>query len=202
MRALCYTKKGEIMRKFEAICGAEKLLNAYMSNDLSQIRNEFNTCLGNRKAFEKLCNDIDILHHYNYVNPNAFDAAVQIEDAKQRIFQKLDQYQRGKDSATKRTTLEQPHRSTPNKLSQGSEKVTPQYRFGFGKKEPKAIVTTSSDSPTPKEDKHRSFTESLNAGISLEQQKANVEAWSARQKSSSSSSSEDPYKEEHELSFP
>lgn len=58
----------------------------------------------------------------------------------------------------------------------------------------------SSDRPTSKKDQHRSFTESLNAGISLEQQKANVEAWTARQKPSSSS--EDPYKEEHELSFP
>lgn len=195
-----YTDEVEIMRKFEAICGADKLMDAYMSNDLSQIRDDVNACIGNRKAFEKLCNDIDILHHYNYVNPHAFDAPVQRANAKLRIYQKLEQYQKGKNSATEGEKLEVLPKSTQSNHTQKSRNAPPQYRFGFGKKEPKAVKPMSSDRPTSKKDQHRSFTESLNAGISLEQQKANVEAWTARQKPSSSS--EDPYKEEHELSLP
>jgi len=69
-----YIDEVDIMKKFESICGADKLLDAYMHNDWSDIRDDFNACLGNLKAFEKFCNDMDILHYYNYVNPYASGA--------------------------------------------------------------------------------------------------------------------------------
>lgn len=198
-----YTDEVDIMKKFESICGADKLLNAYMHNDLSHIRDDVNSCAGNRKAFEKLCNDIDILHHYNYVNPYAFDAPVQRANAKLRIYQRLEQYQKGKLAASDGAKITNaPMSSPPEKTNQGSAGSSVQYRFGFGKKKQSAVTTPSAESSTTKKDERRSFAASLNAGISLEQQKADADARAVRQQHNSSSSSGDPYKEELERSLP
>ena len=198
-----YTDEVDIMKKFESICGADKLLNAYMHNDLSHIRDDVNSCAGNRKAFEKLCNDIDILHHYNYVNPYAFDAPVQRANAKLRIYQRLEQYQKGKLAASDGAKITNaPMSSPPEKTNQGSAGSSVQYRFGFGKKKQSAVTTPSAESSATKKDERRSFAASLNAGISLEQQKADADARAVRQQHNNSSSSGDPYKEELERSLP
>lgn len=198
-----YTDEVDIMKKFESICGADKLLNAYMHNDLSHIRDDVNSCAGNRKAFEKLCNDIDILHHYNYVNPYTFDAPVQRANAKLRIYQRLEQYQKGKLAASDGAKITNaPMSSPPEKTNQGSAGSSVQYRFGFGKKKQSAVTTPSAESSATKKDERRSFAASLNAGISLEQQKADADARAVRQQHNNSSSSGDPYKEELERSLP
>lgn len=194
-----YNDEVDIMAKFESICGSDTLLNAYMHNDLSHIRDDFNSCVGNRKAFEKLCNDIDILHHYNYVNSDAFDAPIQRANAKLRIYQRLEQYQKGKLTPTDDAKgANVPTSSSPQKTYQGTSGSSIQYRFGLGKKEQSAAIASSPSNSTTKKDERRSFAASLNAGISLEQQKADADARASRQQHNGSSSSDDPYKEELE----
>lgn len=58
-----YVDLVRLMVRFETACGEDVLLNAYMTNDLSEIKRDYNVCMGNPKAFDKLCCDLDLLHH-------------------------------------------------------------------------------------------------------------------------------------------
>ncbi len=197
-----YIDEVEIMKKFESICGADKLLNAYMHNDWSDIRDDFNACLGNLKAFEKFCNDMDILHYYNYVNPYASGASRQRDEEKLRIYQKLERYQKGKlvvsDNAKGIKTLTN---SSTEKTNRSHDNSSVQFRFGFGKKKQNTVTTSSIERSITQKDKNRSFVASLNAGMSLEQQKIDADARAVRQQHNNSSSSGAPYKEELEHSL-
>ena len=197
-----YVDEVEVMKEFEKICGEKNLLCAYMHNDLSYIREDMNQCIGNKKAFEKFCNDLDILYHYNYVDPDGVEAVFERQSAKQRIYQKLKKYQMGKKNAIREANYKTQSKDIPYSGSRESKNATSEYRIKFHKKEQETSIIKNDDDLVNQKDKHRSFVESYYGGIPLEKQKATVDDWIERQKTiSSASSGGDPYKEERELSL-
>ena len=197
-----YVDEVEVMKEFEKIFGEKNLLCAYMHNDLSYIREDMNQCIGNKKAFEKFCNDLDILYHYNYVDPDGVEAVFERQSAKQRIYQKLKKYQMGKKNAIREANYKTQSKDIPYSGSRESKNATSEYRIKFHKKEQETSIIKNDDDLVNQKDKHCSFVESYYGGISLEKQKATVDDWIERQKTiSSASSGGDPYKEERELSL-
>lgn len=61
-----YVDEVGVMREFADIFGMDRLKKAYLEEDPSEMETEFNHYMGNSHAFEKFCNDLDILHHYNH----------------------------------------------------------------------------------------------------------------------------------------
>lgn len=195
-----YTDEVGIMQRFESICGEKELLDAYMKNDMSKIESEFNQLLGSRKAFEKFCNDIDILHRYNYVYPTDKWAPIYRAETKKRIFQKLDRYQAAKlgSIATVASTL------STDKLQMQSDDSKPsmdiQLRFGLGQRtsteKNEASETASVSTPTHR-DEIKSFIDKLYGGLTYEQQAENARK-RRNTTTSGTSGNEDFYKEERQ----
>lgn len=193
-----YIDEVGIMRRFESICGEKELLDAYMKNDISRIEAEFNQLMGSRKAFEKFCNDIDILHRYNYVSPTDEWASVYRAEAKKRIFQKLDKYQAVKMRDTAIVAL--PLSTDKLQLQSGDSRFSTdtQLRFGYGRRPSteRAEFSASAFSSTQR-DRRTSFVDELYGGRTLEQQ-----AEDARKRrnatTSETSSNDDFYKEERQ----
>lgn len=195
-----YNDEVEIMKQFEGICGEKVLLDAYLKNDITAIASEFNKLMGNRKAFEKFCNDMDILHYYNNVNPRAVDAPIQRLNAKARIYQKLDLYRKAKNEGGSVGGISSLTEETKKSAStEDRERADLQLRFGIGKRDIKPDRTQESQIPTTKE-KRTTFLGGLYGGRSLEQQAE--DARMRRNSSSSSTSNGDgsPYKEERQRS--
>jgi len=119
-----------------------------------------------------------------------------------RIYQKLERYQKGKlvvsDNAKGIKTLTN---SSTEKTNRSHDNSSVQFRFGFGKKKQSTVTTSSIERSITQKDKNRSFVASLNAGMSLEQQKIDADARAVRQQHNNSSSSGAPYKEELEHSL-
>ena len=119
-----------------------------------------------------------------------------------RIYQKLERYQKGKlvvsDNAKGIKTLTN---SSTEKTNRSHDNASVQFRFGFGKKKQSTVTTSSIERSITQKDKNRSFVASLNAGMSLEQQKIDADARAVRQQHNNSSSSGAPYKEELEHSL-
>lgn len=195
-----YKDEVEIMKQFEDICGEKVLLDAYLNNDTTAIVSEFNKLMGNRKAFEKFCNDMDILHYYNNINPRAVDAPIQRLNAKARIYQKLDLYRKAKKEGESVSGISSLTEEPKKPISVADREMADlQLRFGIGKRDVNTARTQESQIPTTKE-KRATFLGGLYGGRSLEQQ---AEDARIRRNSSSSSTSDDggsPYKEERQRS--
>lgn len=197
-----YRDEVEIMKQFESVCGEKQLLDAYMKNDTTLIASEFNRLMGNKKAFEKFCNDIDVLHYYNYTNSRAADAPIQRMNAKTRIYQKLDQYRKAKMDSGDLTAT---HVDSGENLRQYESKdptTNLQLRFGLRQRIHEDEVDKPGGVPIPKVRESRaSFVSGLYGGITLEQQ-----AEDARRRQNANSSgtanNDDPYKEERQRSRP
>ena len=100
-----------------------------------------NQCIGNKKAFEKFCNDLDILYHYNYVDPDSVKAVFERQSAKQRIYQKLKKYQMGKKNAIREANYKTQSKDIPYSGSRESKNATSEYRIKFHKKEQETSIT-------------------------------------------------------------
>lgn len=193
-----YRDEVEIMRQFEGICGEKQLLDAYMKNDTSQIASEFNRLMGNQKAFEKFCNDIDVLHYYNYTNSRAVDAPIQRMNAKARIYQKLDQYRKAKMESSELTTAHVDSGSNVRQHESKNSTINLQLRFGLGQRNCEDETGKTGDVPIPTvREKRASFVNGLYGGKTLEQQ-----AEDARRRqntnTSATTNNDDPYKEERQ----
>ena len=198
-----YTDEVEIMRQFEGICGEKQLLDAYMKNDTSQIASEFNRLMGSQKAFEKFCNDIDMLHYYNYTNSRAVDAPIQRMNAKARIYQKLDRYRKAK---TESGELAAVHVDSDRNLSQHEDKDSPvnlQLRFGLGQRNRKDETSKTSDAPTATvKERRASFVDELYGGRTLEQQDEDARRRQNSDTAGTANNDDSPYKEERQRSRP
>lgn len=92
----CYVEEVKVMREFESICGAEKLLDAYLHNDLSVLRTEYEKYMG-AGSFKKLCDDIDMMHHYRHSgSAGTTEAADIVRSVKGRIYRNLEKYKKAK----------------------------------------------------------------------------------------------------------
>lgn len=198
-----YRDEVEIMRQFESVCGEKQLLDAYMKNDTSQIASEFNRLMGNQKAFEKFCNDIDVLHYYNYTNSRAVDAPIQRMNAKARIYQKLDQYRKAKMESGELTTS---HVDSGRNLRQYEGKDSPinlQLRFGLGQRNREDKTRNISDASIPTvREKRASFVSGLYGGRTLEQQAEDARRRKNTDTAGTPDNDDDPYKEERQRSRP
>ena len=198
-----YRDEVEIMRQFEGVCGEKQLLDAYMKNDTSQIASEFNRLMGNQKAFEKFCNDIDVLHYYNYTNSRAVDAPIQRMNAKARIYQKLDQYRKAKMESGELATA---HVDSGRDLRQHESKdlsINLQLRFGLGQGNREDITGKTSDVTIPTvREKRASFVSGLYGGRTLEQQAEDARRRKNTHTVGTTNNDDDPYKEERQRSRP
>ena len=198
-----YRDEVEIMKQFEGICGEKQLLDAYMKNDTSQIASEFNRLMGNKKAFEKFCNDIDILHYYNYTNSRAVDAPIQRMNAKARIYQKLDKYRKAKMESGQLTTA---HIDSGKNLRQPENKdstINLQLRFGLGQRNREGEIDKTGDVPiTTVREKRASFVRGLYSGKTLEQQADDARRRQNADTSGTTNNDDNPYKEERQRSGP
>ncbi len=197
-----YRDEVEIMRRFESICGERQLLDAYMNNDTSQIASEFNRLMGTKKAFEKFCNDIDVLHYYNYTNSRAVDAPIQRMNAKARIFQKLDQYRKAKMESGQGNAPHVVSDKNSQQHESGDSSFNLQLRFGLGQRNRGGGLDRSKDVSIPSgRERRASFVGGLYGGRTLEQQ-----AEDARRRrnvnTSGNTNNDDPYKEERQRSRP
>lgn len=196
-----YPDEVEIMRQFERICGEKRLLDAYMKNDVSQIASEFNLLMGSKKAFEKFCNDIDLLHYYNG-NSRAADAATQRKDTLDRIYQKLDQYRRAK---TERGWVTAAPADSGRNLHRRENKGSTnnlQMRFGLERKKPVGETDKTDAAPiTTARNKHTSFVSRLYGGLTLEQQAEDARRRQTADASGTANDDGDPYKEERQRSL-
>lgn len=195
-----YIDEVEIMQRFESICGEKELLDAYLKSDMSGIEAEFNRLLGSRKAFEKLCNDIDILHRYNNVDSSDEWASVYRAEARKRILQRLDRYQAAKLGVT--TAAASPLKQELLELQSDDSKSSTDIQLRFGrKKRTQAEKEKSSVSMPTHCERIRSFADTLYGGLTYEQQ-----AEDARRRRnaavSGTSSNDDTDKEERQRSRP
>ena len=197
-----YKDEVEIMEIFSCISGKKQLLDFYFQKDLISIPSDFNSCMGSKKAFEKFCNDLDLLYHYNYIDPKAKEAPFERKEIKDRIYRKLEKYRQAKLSGAKYDIINSSLEKDQSTKDTG-ESLNAQLRFGIGKERKSrnnSIVSVETSENTTMKEKHRVFAEGLRADYSLERQAEDAAKRNANNPVSSNND-EDPNKEEHERSI-
>ncbi len=92
-----YTDQVAIMKKFESICGEDKLRSAYMKNDVDSLRQEFDKYSG-KGSFDFFCNHMDKMHNYLENGRPTSDAEYEksiVNDMLNKYKEKKENYKKG-----------------------------------------------------------------------------------------------------------
>lgn len=195
-----YRDEVEIMQALESICGTEKLLDAYMKRDTSEIESEFNYYIGNNEAFKEFCRDIDELYCYNYEKGRAVDAPIHRRDARERIYEKLNKCKVAKQKASGANIPTSIKGDKVTQMKRRQNSIGTQLKFGLNKgglkKVPESVI---GGNQVTKNEKESSFAKGLAVNLSLEEQAEFVR----RRKGSMLTGSGEgaPYKEERQRSL-
>ena len=186
-----YIEEVSMVRRIESIFGTDRLYKAYVNNDVSEMRAEFNACMGNSDkitakvlksgnadAFDMLCSYMDAYHYFSGSN-NELDKKM-ARKMKDSVHIMLNVYKEAKNSGEPANDSQWDRITTPLALVTDSGK---KRRFEELRKQDKSA---EEESRLLGKDRRKSFADRLRAGSSLAEQAAFANAWNNRPKPGSS----------------